>query len=78
MTETIRTVNNFLKNATKKEIEDILSEIVLSDRQKSVFDMCCIRKLGVGFAADSLGVCPMAVNMELRAIKTKIHSVLKT
>lgn len=63
--------------ATRAEIDDVMSKIILSDRQKKIFEICCIRRLGIYFAADETAVCPFVVNKELRIIKAKIFAVLK-
>ena len=73
MTEIVRDVNAWIKNATKREVESVLDKIILSDRQKKVFDLYCVRGLGIGFTADTIGVCPMVVNNELKIIRMKIY-----
>lgn len=76
MKELVRTVNAFLNTATRTELDSVMNEVILSDRQKLVFDLVCIKKKGIYFAADTVGVCPNVVNLELRNIKAKIHRVL--
>lgn len=76
MTKEIKVVNEFIKKAPRKELESVMSEICFSDRQKEVFELCCIRKLGIDFVADTLNVCSMVVNRELKTIKNKIFLML--
>ncbi|MBR6079935.1 MAG: hypothetical protein IKP60_07250 [Treponema sp.] len=73
MTREVKIVNDFLKNATKTQVDKVLSDVILSDRQKKVFDLYCVRGLGIGFTADTIGVCPMVVNNELKIIRMKIY-----
>lgn len=51
MKELVRTVNAFLNTATRTELDSVMNEVILSDRQKLVFDLVCIKKKGIYFAA---------------------------
>ena len=77
MSAIIRSINNFFRKAIKKDIDRISSEIILSERQKKIFEMFYIQKKNIDFIADSLCVCRMVVNNELKAIRGKIAKVLE-
>ncbi len=76
MLEAVRKVNSYFKNATRPEVDNLLSQIILSERQADIFDMYYIKKKDVGFIADSLGVCNLVVNIELKRIREKILKVI--
>ena len=72
----IKSINNFFRKAVKTDIDKINSEIILSDRQKQIFEMFYIKKQNIDFIADSLCVCKMVVNNELKIIREKIAKIL--
>ena len=72
MSETVKAINNFFRNALKKDVDDLKINIVLSDRQLDIFDRFYIRKQSIGFIADTLNVCPQVINNELKVIRKKI------
>lgn len=76
MSKIIKNINNFFKKAVKKDIDKINNEIVLSERQQKIFEMFYIKKQNVDFIADSLCVCKMVVNNELKIIRIKIVKIL--
>ncbi len=73
---TVRIVNRFFSKATKSDIDKILSEIVLSDRQSKVFDMYFIKKHNVGFIADDMFVSPTVIYREIYRIRNKVFQVI--
>lgn len=77
MSEIIKTINNFFRKAIKKDIDEINSQLILSDRQKQIFEMFYIQKQNIDFIADSLCVCKMVVNNELKIIREKLARVLE-
>jgi predicted DNA-binding protein YlxM (UPF0122 family) len=77
MSTLIKNINIFFKKAVKKDVDAIKSNIVLSDRQKIIFDMFYIKKQNIDFIADSLCVCRMVVNNELKIIREKIAKILE-
>ena len=76
MLEAVRKVNSYFKSATRPEVDSLLSQIILSERQLKIFDMYYIKKKDVGFIADSLGVCNLVVNIELKRIREKILKII--
>lgn len=77
MSQTIRKINNFFKNAISSDIEKINKNIVLSERQEIIFKMKYLQKKDINFIADSLNVCPMVINNELKIIRKKIVRILE-
>ena len=73
----IKRINDFFRKAVKKDVEQITSNIVLSERQKIIFDMFYIKRQNIDFIADSLCVCKMVVNNELKVIRGKIAKILE-
>ena len=76
MTKEVKTVNDFLRTATRTQVDGILSKIILSDRQKKIFDLHFIRRMDIGFTADELGYSPSVICVELRIIRRKIFAIL--
>lgn len=76
MSEAVRKINEFFRDALNKDIEHIKLEILLSDRQKDVFERFYLRKQDINFIADTLGVCPMVINNELKAIRKKLIKII--
>lgn len=77
MSKIIKKINDFFRNALKKDIDKINNEIVLSERQRKIFEMFYIEKQNIDFIADSLCVCKMVVNNELKIIRNKIVRILE-
>lgn len=77
MSQTIRKINNFFNNAISSDIEKINKNIILSERQEIIFRMKYLQKKDINFIADSLNVCPMVVNNELKIIRKKIVRILE-
>lgn len=77
MSQTIRKINNFFKNAISSDIEKINKNIILSERQEIIFRMKYLQKKDINFIADSLNVCPMVINNELKIIRKKIVRILE-
>lgn len=76
MSVIIKSINNFFRKAIKKDIDKINSQLILSDRQKQIFEMFYIQKQNIDFIADSLCVCKMVINNELKIIREKLARVL--
>lgn len=76
MSTIIKRINNFFKTAIRSDIDKVESEIILSDRQKQIFDMFYIKKQNIDFIADYLNVCPMVINNELKTIRQKMIKIL--
>ena len=77
MSKIIKKINDFFRNAIKKDVDKINNELVLSERQQKIFEMFYIKKQNIDFIADSLCVCKMVVNNELKIIRDKIAKILE-
>ena len=75
MSDLIKFINSFFKQAIKEDVNDVKSKIILSERQEKIFEMFYIKRNDINFIADILGVCPMVINNELIAIRQKIIKV---
>ena len=76
MSEQVKQINSFLRTATRANIDSILSNIILSDRQSYIFEQYYIRKQDVCFIADSLGYSPRVIHKELSIIRQKISVII--
>lgn len=76
MSNQIKKINGFFRNALKSDVDNVKNNIVLSERQCKIFEMFYIKKNDIGFIADSLNVCVSVVNEELRLIRGKILRVI--
>lgn len=77
MSKIIKKINDFFRNAIKKDVDKINNELVLSERQQKIFEMFYIKEQNIDFIADSLCVCKMVVNNELKIIRNKIAKILE-
>lgn len=78
MSETVKFINDFFKNALKSDVDIIKDKILLTERQEQIFEMYYIKKKNVNYIADTLFVCPMVINKELKTIREKIIKILHT
>lgn len=76
MSQSVRKINDFFRTAVRKDVEGIKDDLLLSDRQEEIFHMYYIRRLDLNFIADSMGVCPLVISNELKAIRKKLVKVL--
>ena len=77
MTQEVKTVNDYMRSATRTQVDKLLSDVILSDRQKRIFDLHFIRRMDIGYTADELGFSPSVICVELRIIRQKIYSVIR-
>lgn len=76
MSETVRAINRFFKEAVRKEVDEVRISSLLSERQDKIFDMFYIKKLDINFIADTLNVCPQVINNELKAVRRKMIKII--
>lgn len=76
MSATVQKINEFFRNAIKKDVDDIKIQLLLSDRQLDIFDRFYIRKQDIDFIADTLNVCPQVINNELKTIRKKLIKLI--
>ena len=77
MSAIIRNINKFFRKAIKKDIDEIKNELILSERQQQIFEMFYIKRQNIDFIADTLCVCKMVVNNELKIIREKLARILE-
>lgn len=77
MFATVRAVNGWFRSANRNDLDRLLSEIILSERQRKVFDMFYVKKQNIGFIADTLCVSKTVVNVELKEIRRKILATIR-
>lgn len=76
MSDEIKKINGFFKDANKSELNKIESQILLSERQEKIFTMFYVKKQNINFIADTLFVSSMTVNHELKIIRKKLLKLL--
>lgn len=72
----VQTVNAYFKIATRADVNDLLSKIILSERQTRIFEMFYIKRQNIGFIADTLGFSERVISEELDLIRRKISTVI--
>ena len=72
----VRTINAYFKIATRADVNDLLSKIILSERQTRIFEMFYIKRQNIGFIADTLGFSERVISEELDLIRRKISTVI--
>ena len=72
MASTVKIINAWIKNATRADVEEVLSKIILSERQKKIFNMFYLDRYNIGFIADSLCFSNTVISEELKTIRNKI------
>lgn len=75
MSQLVKQINNFFRNAVKSDLDQVKEELLLSDRQDKIFHMYYIRRLDINFIADELGVCPLVISNELKIIRKKLSKL---
>lgn len=72
MSEQSKAVNAFFRLADMREVKDILDNIILTERQTTIFKMKYIKGNDINFIADTVGCCPRVINKELKQIRSKL------
>ena len=78
MSEIIKSINRFFKFAVREDVEKVRNDIILSERQMKIFNMFYIERHDINFIADSLNVCSMVINNELKIIRIKLMKIIDT
>ena len=76
MSATVLRINSYFKTATRADVNDLLSKLVLSERQTRVFEMFYLKRQTVGFIADELFISQRVVCEELKTIREKIKKAI--
>ena len=77
MNATVRKINQWFKTATRAEVNDLLSKIILSERQTRIFEMFYLKRQNIGFIADTLCCSPTVISEELFLIRDKISVIIQ-
>ena len=72
----VKAVNQFFKTASKSDVESLQGNILLTDRQETIFKMFYIQGKDVNFIAYSLYISASVVSRELKTIRAKISPYL--
>lgn len=75
MNTVIKEVKEYLKTATKSEIEKLQSELFLTERQEKIFNLY-LKGKSLDFIADDNFISLSVVNRELKIIRGKIKKLL--
>lgn len=76
MSAIVKKVNLFFRRANKSDINKILDEVILSDRQRKVFDLYYIQKHDISFIADKLNSSYSVIKSEIQSVREKIYQVI--
>lgn len=77
MNATVRKINQWFKTATRADVNDLLSKIILSERQTRIFEMFYLKRQNIGFIADTLYCSPTVISEELFLIRDKISVIIQ-
>ena len=72
----VKAVNRFFRTAIRADVDRIKNDIVLTDRQDTIFNMFYIQRKDRLFIADTLCISPTVVDRELRRIRDKILLII--
>lgn len=72
MSDLIKEINEFFRLAQMDDVRDILDNIILTERQTTIFTMKYMKGYDIGFIADNVGCSQSVVNRELRKIRNKL------
>lgn len=76
MNDKTKRINEFLRLATKQEVQDIKDKIYLTDHQEEVFNMFYLKKKNINYIADMTGYSRDKVCDDLKLIREKINKVM--
>lgn len=73
----VKEINSYFKTATRADVNDLLSKIILSERQTRIFEMFYLKDMNIGFIADTLGCSQSVISNELNEIRCKICQIIR-
>lgn len=76
MSTTVIKINAWFRDATRADVNDLLSKLILSERQTRIFEMFYLKRQNIGFIADELYISQTVVCEELKTIRNKITVVI--
>ena len=77
MNTIVRTINAYFKIATRADVNELLSKIIMSERQTRIFEMFYLKRQNIGFIADTLGFSERVISEELDIIRRKISAIIQ-
>lgn len=72
----VKAVNRYFRTAIRADVDRIKNDIILTDRQDTIFNMFYIQRKDRLFIADTLCISPTVVDRELRRIRDKILQII--
>lgn len=72
----VKCINQWFKKATRADVNNLLSLILLSDRQAKIFELFYIKKISIAYIADELCFSERVISEELNEIRRKISAVI--
>lgn len=72
----VKKINKYFETATRADVNNLLSKIILSERQTRIFEMFYLRDMNINFIADTVGCSPSVVSVELKVIREKIEKAM--
>ena len=72
----VKAVNKYFRTAIRADVDRIKNDIILTDRQDTIFNMFYIQRKDRLFIADTLSISPTVVDRELRQIRDKILLII--
>ena len=76
MSATVIRINSFFKHATRADVNELLTKIILSERQTRIFEMFYLKRQNIGYIADTLYISQRVVCEELNIIREKIQRAI--
>lgn len=76
MSQLVKDINEYFRNALKIEIDHMAEQLALSDKQYEIFYRYYVRKQNVDLIADELFKSPDSIMKELKFIRKKIARFL--
>ena len=76
MSATSKAVNEYFRDAIRKDVDGLAYSLLLTKRQEQIYEIFYIQKHDTCFIADTIGCCLRVVQKELRTIRRKIVSQL--
>lgn len=76
MSDLVLRINKFFRVATKNEVNSVIDQLVLTDRQMKILTMFYLQKRSIDYIADEIGFCSNVVDRELQTIRKKIDPLI--
>ncbi len=76
MSDQVKRINMFFSLADMNDIDAVTSSILMTERQKTIFQMKYIQGHDINYIADTIGISSYSVDKELIKIRAKIAKAL--